>query len=105
MYLNKTRAFHSNFHNILRLLDVFPNFLFTKSQAMWDNYKNGIYELPQELPNDLQLRKLGNIRKVLKRNSLLPSPPRQTANFDNASKKLLKNTNYTFLQCAISNKN
>ena len=27
-------------------------------------YKPGIYELPHELPNDLRLRKLGNIRKV-----------------------------------------
>ena len=27
-------------------------------------YKHGIYELPQELPNDVRLRKLGNIRKV-----------------------------------------
>ena len=29
-------------------------------------YKHGIYELPQELPNYLRLRKLGNIRKVSK---------------------------------------
>ena len=29
-------------------------------------YKHGIYELPHELPNDLRLRKLGNIRKVSK---------------------------------------
>ena len=26
--------------------------------------KHGIYELPYELPNDLRLWKLGNIRKV-----------------------------------------
>ena len=29
-------------------------------------YKHGIYELPHELPNDLRLRILGNIRRVLK---------------------------------------
>ena len=29
-------------------------------------YKHGIYELPHKLPNDLRLRKLGNIRKVSK---------------------------------------
>ena len=29
-------------------------------------YKHGIYELPHELPNDLGLRKLGNIRKLSK---------------------------------------
>ena len=27
-------------------------------------YKHGIYELSHELPNDLRLRKLGNISKV-----------------------------------------
>ena len=30
------------------------------------NYKHGIYQLPYQLPNDLRLRKLGNIRKVSK---------------------------------------
>ena len=29
-------------------------------------YKHGIYELPHELPNDLRLRILGNIRRVPK---------------------------------------
>ena len=40
-------------------------------------YKHGIYELPHELPNDLTLRKLGNIRKVSKRPEWQPSaqPP------------------------------
>ena len=28
--------------------------------------KHGIYELPHELPNDLRLRKLGNIKKISK---------------------------------------
>ena len=28
--------------------------------------KHGIYKLPQELPNDLRLRKLGNIKKISK---------------------------------------
>ena len=37
-------------------------------------YKHGIYELPHELPNDLRLKKLGNIRKVSK-------PYRMTAEF------------------------
>ena len=27
-------------------------------------YKHGIYLLPHDLPNDLRLRKLGNIKKV-----------------------------------------
>ena len=29
-------------------------------------YKRDIYELPQDLPNDLKLNKLGKIRKVSK---------------------------------------
>ena len=28
--------------------------------------KHGIYELPHELPNDLRLRKFGNIKKISK---------------------------------------
>ena len=36
-------------------------------------YKHGIYELPHKLPNDLRLRKLGNIRKVSKRPEWQPS--------------------------------
>ena len=28
--------------------------------------KHGIYKLPHELPNDLRLKKLGNMRKVSK---------------------------------------
>ena len=27
-------------------------------------YQHGIYEVPQELPNNVRLRKLGNIKKV-----------------------------------------
>ena len=29
-------------------------------------YQHGIYELPHELPNNVRLRKLGNIKKVSK---------------------------------------
>ena len=29
-------------------------------------YQHGIYELPHELPNNVRLRKLGNIKKVTK---------------------------------------
>ena len=34
-------------------------------------YKHGIYELPHELPNDLRLRKLENIREVSKLYSMI----------------------------------
>ena len=52
-------------HNILRLFDTLPDFLFTTSetkakQSMVISNKHGIYELPQELPNELRLKVLGN---------------------------------------------
>ena len=34
-------------------------------------YKQGIYEFPHELPNDLRLRKLDNIRKVSKHHRMI----------------------------------
>ena len=47
---------YNHFHNILRLFDVLPNFLFTTSETMRDyHHKHDIYELPHELLNDLRL--------------------------------------------------
>ena len=43
--------------------------IFLSSQVKWFVviiYKHGMYELPHELPNDLRLRKSGNISKVSK---------------------------------------
>ena len=37
--------------------------------------KHGIYELPHELPNNLRLRKIGNIRKVSKLHRIIASCP------------------------------
>ena len=37
--------------------------------------KHGIYQLPQELPNDLRLRKLGNSRKVSKPHRMIAQWP------------------------------
>ena len=34
-------------------------------------YKHGMYKLPHKLPNQLKLRKLGNIRKVSKVNKMI----------------------------------
>ena len=52
---------HNHGHNILRLFDTLPNFLFTTSETKRViSNKHGIYELPHELPNDLRLRILGN---------------------------------------------
>ena len=57
-----------HFHNILRLFDVFYQVFLSPQMKRCAviTYKHGIYELPHELPNDLRLKKLGNIRKVSK---------------------------------------
>ena len=53
-------------------------------------YKHGIYKLP----NDLRLKKLGNIRRVIKLHRMIASQsPSQIENFVNASKRFLKNRN------------
>ena len=46
---------YNQVHNILRLFDDLPNFLFTTSETMRDTYV-----LPHELPNDLRPRTLKN---------------------------------------------
>ena len=52
---------YNHVDNILRLFDGWANFCFTTSQTKRDYlYKNGIYELPHELPNGLRIRILGN---------------------------------------------
>ena len=38
-------------------------------------YKHGIYELPHELPNNLRLRKSGDIRKVPKLHRMIAQSP------------------------------
>ena len=48
----------NQFHNILKLFDVLPNFPFTKSECTIIISKHGIYELPHQLPTDLSI--LGN---------------------------------------------
>ena len=50
---------YNHFQNILRLLDVSAKFPQVKRSAIIIN-KHGIYKLPQELPDDLRLRILGN---------------------------------------------
>ena len=55
----------NQFHNILNLFNVYQIFLCPQvKQWAIITYKHGIYELPHELPHDLSLRILGNIRKV-----------------------------------------
>ena len=64
---------YNQFHYILRLFDVSSNFFLSpqvKGCAIITD-KHGIYELPHELPHDLRLRKLGNIRKLYKRHRMI----------------------------------
>ena len=61
-----------HFHNVLRLFDVLPYFLFTQvKRCAIVTYKHDIYELPYELPKDLRLRMLGNARKESKRHRMI----------------------------------
>ena len=59
--LFKNTSIYNQFHNILRLFDVLPNFLSLQvKRCAIITYKHGIYDLPHYLPNDLRLRILGN---------------------------------------------
>ena len=52
---------YNQFHNILRLVDVLPNFPIPQAKrCAIIAYKHGIYELPHQLLNDLRLRILEN---------------------------------------------
>ena len=58
-------------------------------------YKHGIYELPHVLPNNLRLRKLGNIREVSKPHRMVaqwPVPPPKWKS-SNTRRQLLKDRN------------
>ena len=84
-------------HNIWRLSDVLSNFLSPQvKRIVIISTKNGIYKLSHELPNDLRLRILGNL-KILKRSQIFrelqPSAQAssQNENFVSTSKKLFKN--------------
>ena len=83
-------------HNILRLYQIF--FSPQVKQSVIINNKHGIYELLNELPNDLRLRTLRNQERTLKPqkiNELFPSAQSspQNKNFVDTIKKLLNNTN------------
>ena len=73
-------------------------------------YKNGMYKLPHNLPNDLKLRILGNQEisgKCLNFIESQPSAqsPRQNKSFVNISRKLLKKEIKLFRLCPISDQN
>ena len=48
---------YNNFHNILRLLDVFQTFFSPQvKRCTIISNKHGMYELPHKLQNDFRLR-------------------------------------------------
>ena len=50
LFMQAVIDIYNHFHNILRLLDVLPNFPFTTSETMAIiTCKHGMYELPYEL--------------------------------------------------------
>ena len=64
-------------------------------------YKNGIYELPHKLPNDLRLRNYGNLEILGKFLNLIEWPPSaqpqcQNKNFVISSQKVTKNSDQTY---------
>ena len=70
---------YNNFHNILRLFNVLPNFLITTSEAMHDYYLKTRYiwvasQVAEKLKTE-DLRKLGNIRKVSKLHKMIALSP------------------------------
>ena len=85
--------------NILKLFDVLSIFLSSQvKRCMTITYKHGIFELPQELPNDFRLRFLGNEEILEKCLTFIEWEARsqsssENENFVNTSKNLLKNRN------------
>ena len=52
---------YNDVHKTLRPFDILPNVSFTTSEkSVIISNEHGMYELPQELPNDLRLKILGN---------------------------------------------
>ena len=56
--LNKTTIIFITFWGFLMFYRLF--FSLQVKQCAIISYKNGVYELPHELPNDVRLRRLGN---------------------------------------------
>ena len=79
---------YNQFHNILRLFDVLPNFAQITSETigdyyLWTCYTRDASRLVERLKT-YDLRKLGNIRKVSKFHRVIPStlypaPPKMKA--------------------------
>ena len=69
---------YNQFHNILRLFDVLPNFPFTTSETMGDCFLQTWYIRVIERLKTQDRRKLGYIRKVSKPHRMIaqhPAPP------------------------------
>ena len=87
------------FWDLLKFSQIFLSSLVKRWAIV--TYKDGIYELSHELPNDLRLRILRNLEilgNCLNFTEWWPSPQSssQYENFVNTSRKLLGNKNETF---------
>ena len=73
------KPIYNHLHNIFRLLDVLRNFPFTTSEKMHDYYLltwyTRVVERVAELVKTMDLRKLGNIRKVPKIHRMIAQCP------------------------------
>ena len=72
------------------------------------SYKYGIYRFPNELPNDLRLRKLGNIGKVSKLHRTIAqcsAPPAKMKILPILAKTSRKTVIKPLVQCATPHEN
>ena len=111
-FFNELKFGDNQFHNILRLFDVLPNFSFTKSETICDYYLFTWYirvaSQVAERVRSYDLRKFGNIRKASKLHRMIAPGAQfscQYESFVNTRRKLLKKETNLFLLCVNSHEN
>ena len=112
MQISKFTASNNQFHNVLRLFDLLPNFLFTTSETMDDYYLQTWYirvtSPVAERRKTLDLRKLVNIRKLLNCLNFIerqPSLPAKMKFFSILAENPWKIKIKLISLCAISHEN
>ena len=70
----QSKESYNHFHNILRIFDVLPNYNFTTSETIGDYYLKTWLPIASRVKT-LDLRKLGNIRKMPKPQRMIPQCP------------------------------
>ena len=75
---------HNPGHNILKIFDVLAKFFSPQvKRSVIISNEDGIYKLPQELPNDLTFRILGNLEKSGKNQNFIELQPSAKSSFQN----------------------